>query len=96
MGDDISSQLDDINKLAPDARARVSNALKANVAAELSQQALAPVKAAEFSKGAFFSRSKDNATLDENMLAQQAATMDAPTFATFAQNLQSLKNLKGS
>jgi hypothetical protein len=91
--DDITSQL---NKLAPDARARVSDALKANVAAELSGQAIAPQRAAEFSKGAFFSRSKTPSALEDATIVQHAATMDAPTFAKFAQNLQSLKNAKGT
>lgn len=95
MADDISSQLDQINKLAPEARARVSNALKATVSAELS--GLKPgIAAGEFSKGAFFSRSKDNPTLDENQIVEHAASMDADKFATFVQNLQSVKSLKGT
>lgn len=97
MPEDLSIHLESLQKLAPEARARVSEALKANIAAELSSQPGRPEEMrAEFSKGAFFSRSRGNAMLDETAIMEKAANMDAATFAQFAKNLQTMKGLRGS
>jgi hypothetical protein len=93
--DEITSHLESMNKLAPDARARVSAALKANVASELAGSAITP-RAAEFSKGAFFSRSKDAMSLENNQIMEKAATMTPEAFGKFTQNLQALKSGKSS
>ncbi|MDB5663223.1 MAG: hypothetical protein JWM38_1904 [Sphingomonas bacterium] len=95
MPDDLSEHLDQINRLAPAARERVSQALKASVAAELGSGAGPGTQAAEFSKGAFFSRSRGNAMIEENKILERAANMDQQSFTKFAQNLQTLKGLKG-
>lgn len=94
MADELSEHLDQINKLAPAARARVSEALKASVAAELST-ATPGMAAAEFSKGAFFSRSRGAAGIEDKQILESAATMDQAAFTKFAQNLQTIKGLKG-
>ncbi len=92
MADELSSSLEDLNKLAPAARARVSSALKTSVAAELGKTS--PVAdRGEFSKGVLFSRSRAQ-MMDDASVVEQASNMDAATFAKFAQNLQTLKGLR--
>lgn len=94
MSDDVSTYLDQANKLAPAARARVSEALKLAVTAELGNT-IPGMNAAEFSKGAFFSRSRGAAGMDDRLIFEKAATLDQQAFAKFAQNLQSIKGMKG-
>jgi hypothetical protein len=94
MADDFSDHLEQLNKLAPAARLRVSDALKASLAAELST-ATPGNAAAEFSKGAFFSRSRGAAGIDDQTIFEKAASMDQQAFTKFAQNLQTIKGLKG-
>ncbi|MBT2188037.1 hypothetical protein [Sphingobium nicotianae] len=94
MADDFSEHLDQVNKLAPAARARVNEALKASLATELAN--VNPgTAAAEFSKGAFFSRSRGAAGIDDRAIFEKAAAMDQQAFQKFAQNLQTIKGMKG-
>jgi hypothetical protein len=94
MADDLTGHFDQLNKLAPAARERVSNALKASLEAELAVGNRGKA-AAEFSKGAFFSRSRGAAGIDDQVIFDKAASMDQQAFAKFAQNLQTIKGLKG-
>ena len=77
--------------LPPESQARVQDALKANIASEIAGQ---PLRAAEFSRGVFFSRSRGSGSQLEDQVVQQAANLDSASFQKFAQNLATLKNVQ--
>ncbi len=90
----------DLDKLAPEVRARVQDALKAT----LEQQVVAagvtlnPGLAAAHSRsqGAFFSRSKtsDIARVGDDVIAEKVTKLDDAAFEKFAGRLAQLKKLK--
>jgi len=95
---DITSP--EIEKLAPDVRARVQTALKATLEQQLASAARAegganPVAAHSRSQGAFFSRSKTTDILrtGDDMIAQKVAALDDAAFEKFAARLATLKKI---
>jgi hypothetical protein len=97
-GTDISSP--ELDKLAPDVRARVQEALKATLEQQLAQvagrgTAGSPVAAHSRSQGAFFSRSKTTDILrpGDDLIAQKVATLDDAAFEKFSARLASLKRI---
>lgn len=81
----------ELAKLTPEARLKVQNALKASVESELAGGAT--LKAAEFSRGWVFSRSRPKPEAQhEQEIMRNASAMDEATFAKFAKNLSALKN----
>jgi len=97
-GTEISSP--ELDKLAPDVRARVQEALKATLEQQLAQvaggaTAGSPVAAHSRSQGAFFSRSKTTDILrhGDDMIAQKVATLDDAAFEKFSARLASLKRI---
>lgn len=96
---DITSP--EIEKLAPDVRARVQEALKLTLEQQLASQAGrgaaagSPVAAHSRSQGAFFSRSKttDVLRIGDDLIAQKVAILDDAAFEKFAGRLASLKKI---
>ena len=94
---DTTNWEEQLAKLAPDARKRVEEALRAGLEAELAAEALSPAaRATEFSRGWFFSRAKPASleALEEKGILQQSLNMDDAAFGKFAARLTQLKNLK--
>jgi len=86
----IQDSLSAMEKLTPDARQRVQDALKASIEAELIGSRIN--EAAEFSRGWVFSRSRPKPdSLQEDQILQNAMSMDEASFAKFAKNLAQLK-----
>jgi hypothetical protein len=84
----------ELAKLAPEARRRVEASLKAGLQAELAGEAVsAEARAAEFSRGWFFSRAKP-ASLQEEEVMRNTMTLDDESFKQFAGRLSQLKSLK--
>jgi hypothetical protein len=82
--------------LAPEARKRVEEILAKGIESELASEAVNPeLRAAEFSRGWFFSRAKPmlDTTLEEEML-RGSVSMSEEAFSKFAQRLATLKSLK--
>jgi hypothetical protein len=83
-------------ELAPDARKRVEEVLKKGIEAELTSEATSDLaRAAEFSRGWFFSRRMEPTVQEEEMLRGTLA-MDDEGFTKFAERLAQLKKLKDS
>jgi hypothetical protein len=84
----------ELAKLAPEARKRVEASLKAGLDAELAAEAVsAEARAAEFSRGWFFSRAKP-ASLQEEEVMRKTMALDDESFKKFANRLSQLKSLK--
>ena len=89
---EINSKLE---KLAPEARLRVENALKANIEAELATSSVADKAGKEFSRGIIFSRSRGKMVgLDDKDVLSEMGGMDEATFSKFADRLKALKDIK--
>jgi len=91
----------EVSKLAPEARARVEDALKRSLEAELQREAGGVVGAEAMahsrSKGFFFSRSKTSDVLrrpDEEALIRNVETMGEVEFNKFAERLTQLKKTR--
>jgi hypothetical protein len=94
----ITESLQRLDQLTPEARQRVQDALQSHIESELSAGPIGPNvnKAAEFSRGIIFSRSRPTSMLDhEKEVINQAAKLDEATFAKFAKNISQLKSTKG-
>ena len=99
---DISSP--DLDKLPPDVRAKVQEALKATLEQQLAAVAgrggIVGLSAAAHSRsqGAFFSRSKTTDSLrpGDDMIAQKVAALDDAAFDKFAARLSTLKKINRS
>lgn len=84
----------ELAKLGPEARRRVEASLKAGLEAELAAEVTSPeARAAEFSRGWFFSRAKP-ASFQEEEVMRQSMTLDDESFKRFATRLTQLKSLK--
>ncbi len=95
---DYSKQLE---QLAPEARKRVEEILKASIERELARDAAGGGGVAgelakkEFSKGWFFSRSRPvGIRPEEEMILDNVVRLDDTSFARFAERLASLKAIK--
>lgn len=90
----------ELEKLAPEARAKVQSALKATLEQQLAGGAVSaggvgPVAAHDRSKTAFFSRSKTTDVLrtGDDVMAQQVSQLDDAAFENFATRLSRLKQV---
>ena len=84
----------ELAKLRPEARRRVEAALKQGLEAELAGESTSPLaRAAEFSRGWFFSRAKPAEMLEEEVM-RNTMTLDDESFRNFADRLTQLKSLK--
>lgn len=92
----------EIEKLAPDVRAKVQEALKATLEQQLAGiaggrvvEGMSPVAAHSRSQGAFFSRSKTTDVLrpGDDLIAQKVAALDDAAFEKFAARLATLKKI---
>ena len=91
---DKTSWESELSKLRPEARRRVEAALKEGLETELSEEAVsAQARAAEFSRGWFFSRAKP-AALGEEEVMRNTMSLDDESFRKFAERLAQLKNIK--
>src|ERR1051325_1016298 len=86
----------ELAKLRPEARRRVEAALKQGLESELAGEAMNPAaRAAEFSRGWFFSRAKP-AEMLEGEVMRNTMSLDGESFRNFAERLTQLKSLKDS
>jgi hypothetical protein len=94
MSEDISKRL---SQLPPDARARVEEALKANIETELAASAATPAlrPVGDFSRGIIFSKVVYHNVMLENVVSQ-AALMDEATFNAFAQRLAQIRDIQST
>jgi hypothetical protein len=93
----------ELNRLSPEVKSRVQDALKATLDKELAAGAVArgvgavgsPVAAHSRSQGAFFSRSKttDQLRPGDELVVNQVAQLDDAAFEKFANRLATLKNM---
>jgi hypothetical protein len=79
--------------LAPDARKRVEEILAKGIESELAAEATGELRAAEFSRGWFFSRRMEPSVMEEELL-RGTLSMDEAGFSKFAERLAKLKSLK--
>ncbi len=94
---DYSKQLE---QLAPEARKRIEDLLKASIERELATGAgeigVENLSKKEFSKGWFFSRSRPvGLRPEEEMILENVARLDDSSFSKFAERLATLKTIKG-
>jgi uncharacterized protein (DUF2267 family) len=99
----MAIDLSGLDRLSPDARAKVEAALKKTLSAELAGATAGdpaqPRDAFSRSRGAFFSRSKasDAFRVQESEMINAVTVLDDAQFAKFAERLATLKNAaKGS
>ncbi|MBD2233665.1 hypothetical protein [Phormidium tenue] len=92
MADDISKQLKQLSNLTPEARARVSEALKANIEKELITGPISPGgSAAAFSRGILFSRSTSSFKELEETVINSAVELDDVKFKSFVERLSAIR-----
>lgn len=93
----------EIERLSPDVKAKVQQALKATLEQQLATVAVgglsggasSPVAAHSRSQGAFFSRSKTTDVMrgGDDLIAQKVAALDDAAFEKFANRLATLKRI---
>jgi len=97
MSDPRESLQSRLAALTPEARARVEEALRTTIDAELAAEAGGLRPDALFSRGVFFSRvATEELVPREQELINQALAMDNEKFQQFAERLVRLKSIKAS